>query len=207
MKLVVFGSTGGIGSKVVEQALAAGHEVTAVARRPSAITLKHEHLEVVQGDVLEPETIRRIMAGKDAVVSALGVHNRAPTTVYSDGVAHIVQAMQPAHVRRLFCISASGIEPGPFWQRLIARPLLWAFLKEMYSDLVRMEALVRRSAVDWTILRPPRLTNGPRTGHYQVAVNKHLRKCFLISRADVADYVVGQLDRDDSRCAVVELAY
>jgi putative NADH-flavin reductase len=90
------------------------------AHHPSAITLRHAHLEVVQGDVLEPETI----AGKDVVISAIGARDRAPTTVYSQGVANMIQAMQSADVHRLFCISASGLEPGPLWQRLIAKPIL-----------------------------------------------------------------------------------
>ncbi len=207
MKLVVFGSTGGIGAQVVEQALAAGHEVSAVARRPAAITLRHERLEIVQGDVLDPQMVRQAVTGKDAVISAVGARNRAPTTVYSDGVANMIKVMQSTHVRRLFCVSASGLEPGPLWQRLIAKPILWTILNEMYSDLVRMETVVKRSTVDWTILRPPQLTNGPHTGHYQVALNQHLRRCRVISRADVADYILRQLDRDESRCAVVELAY
>ncbi len=207
MKLVIFGATGGIGSQTVQQALDAGHEVTAVARRPAAITLRHPHLEVVQGDVLQPETVQKVIAGKDVVISALGVHNRAPTTVYSEGVKNIIQAMLAVQVRRLYCISASGIEPGPLWQRIIAKPILWTLLKEMYSDLVRMESVVTRSSVDWTIVRPPRLTDGPHTGQYQVALNQHLRRCFLISRADVADYMLSQLDNPSSHCAIVEIAY
>ena len=207
MKLVVFGSTGGIGTQVVEQALAAGHTVTAVARRASAIALRHEHLEVVQGDVLEPQTIHGAITGQDAVVSAVGVRNRAPTTVYSEGVANMIQAMQSARVCRLICVSASGLEPGPLWQQLIAKPILWTVLKEMYSDLVRMEAMVEHSHVDWTILRPPALTNGPRTGQYQIALNKHLRKILFISRADCADFIVSHLSDPATYCARVEIAY
>jgi putative NADH-flavin reductase len=207
MKLVVFGPTGGIGAQVVEQALVAGHTVTAVARRPSAIALRYEHLEVVKGDVLEPQTICGAIAGKDAIVSAIGVHDRAPTTVYSEGVANILQAMQSAHVRRLICISASGLDPGPLWQRLIAKPILWAVFKEMYSDLVRMESVVEPSPIDWTILRPPSLTNGPRTGRYQVALNKHLRRILFISRADIADFIISHLSEPATYCARVEIAY
>ena len=207
MKLVVFGSTGGIGTQVVEQALAAGHTVTAVARRPSAITFRHEHFEVVQGDVLAPQTIRGAIAGKDAVVSAVGVRDRAPTTLYSEGVANMIQAMQSAHVCRLICVSASGLEPGPLWERLIAKPILWAVFKEMYSDLVRMEVVVERGLIDWTILRPPRLTNGPRTGQYQVALNKHLRRILFISRADCADFIVSHLSDPATYCVRVEIAY
>ena len=207
MKLVVFGAQGGIGTHVVEQALSAGHEVTAVARRPLALTLRHERLEVIKGDVLEPASIRESVIGKDAVVSALGVRNRAPTTVYSEGVANIMLAMQAAHVRRLICVSASGLEPGPPWQRLFAKPLLWLILKNMYSDLVRMETVVKASDLDWTILRPPGYTNGPRTGRYQTAVNQHLSRSLFISRADIADYIVTHLDDPATYCGLVELAY
>lgn len=207
MKLVVFGSTGGIGAHVVEQALAAGHSVTAVARNPSAIGLRHDRLEVLQGDVLEPQMIHTAMAGKDAVVFAVGVRNRAPTTVYSGGVANVILAMRSTDVRRLICISACGLEPGPLWQRLIAKPILWSVFKEMYSDLVRMEAVVERSPSDWTILRPPTLTNGPRTGQYQVALNKHLHRILFISRADVANFIVSHLSDIATYCAKVEIAY
>ena len=207
MKVVVFGAQGGIGTQVVEQALTAGHEVTAIVRRPLEVKLQHERLQVIKGDVLEPATIREAIVGKDAVVSALGVRSRAPTTLYSQGVANIIQAMQAAHVRRLMCVSASGIDPGPLWQRLFAKPILWLILKEMYSDLVRMETVVKASDLDWTILRPPGFTNGPRTGRYQTAVNQHLSPGLSISRADIADYIVTHLNDRSTYGAWTEMAY
>ncbi len=115
--------------------------------------------------------------------------------------------MQAAHVGRLICISATGLEPGPLIQRWIAKPILWVVLKEMYSDLVRMETEVKRSNLDWTIIRPPRLTKGPRTGQYRTAINKHLSGCWSISYADLADYILTQLDSQESHCAMVEVAY
>jgi len=207
MKLVAFGSTGGIGAQVVELALAEGHEVTAVARRPSAVTLRHERLKVMQGDVLKADTLQEAITGQEVVVSAIGARDLAPTTVYSEGAANIVQAMQAANVHRIFCISASGLEPGPLWQRLIAKPILWTILRNMYTDLVRMEKLVTASGLDWTILRPPRLTDGPRTGCYQAAVNQHLSHGSVLSRADVADYIVSHLKDETTYCGLVELAY
>ena len=186
MKLVVFGSTGGIGSKVVEQALAAGHEVTAVARQPSAITIRHERLEVIAGDVLDATSVRGPIVGQDVVVSALGARDLKPTSIYSEGVANIMQAMQAAQVRRIICVSASGLAPAIWWQRL-ASIMLWGVLKNMYTDLVRMEREVKASNLDWTILRPPQYTNGPRTGQYQSAVNQPLTHGSKISRADIAD--------------------
>jgi len=207
MKLVVFGATGGIGAQVVEQALVVGHEVTAVARRPEAITLRHDCLKVVQGDVLDAASVRRAVMGREVVVSAVGARDLAPTTVYSVGVANIMQAMEAGHVRRLFCVSASGLDPKPLWQRLIAKPMLWLILKNMYTDLVRMETEVEASRLDWTILRPPQLTDGARTGHYQAVVNDRLSRILKISRADVADYIVTHLNDESTYRGLVELAY
>lgn len=193
MKLIIFGATGGIGSQVIQQALAAGHDVTAVARRPAAIALQHEHLTVTQGDVLQADMLRETIAGKDAIISALGARDRAPTTIYSEGIANIIGAMQASDVRRILCISAGGLDPVVTWQRVIAKPILWLVFKNMYTDLVRMETTVKASDLDWTIIRPPALTNGPRTGKYHSITNNHLPHNFAISRADVADYLIGHL--------------
>lgn len=207
MKLIIFGANGGIGSQVVEQAVAAGHDVTAVARRPQTVTLQDPHLKVVRGDVMEPASIRAAMVGQDAVISALGVAKREPTTLYSQGVTNIIQAMEGAGMRRLLCISATGLDPGPLVQRVFAKPILWTILKDMYTDLVRMETVVSRSPLDWTIIRPPMLTNKPRTGQYRVAINRHLEGCWRISRADLADYILNHLNDPASYCELVEVAY
>jgi putative NADH-flavin reductase len=207
MKCVVLGSTGGIGRQVVVQALAAGHDVTAVARRPEAITFQHERLTVLRGDAMQPETLAQAVTGQDVVFSALGVSNRQPTTLYSAGVANIMQAMKAASVRRIMCISASGLDPGVWWQRWFAGPMLWLILKEMYTDLVRMETAVKASDLDWTIIRPPRLSDKPRTGRYQIAVNHQLSSGYIISRADVADYMVNHADDSATYRAMIEIAY
>jgi len=207
MKLVVFGATGGNGKYIVEQALAAGHDVTAVARQPAKITIQHKRLRVVQGDVMQAASIKPALEGQDAVISTLGAPDRAPTTVYSQGIANIMQAMQAHHIRRLLCISASGLDPANLFQKVIAKRLLWTFLKESYTDLVRMETLVKASSLDWTIVRPPRLTNGPRTGQYQIMLNKQLSHGSVLSRADVADYIVTHLGDRATYCGMVEIAY
>jgi putative NADH-flavin reductase len=139
---------------------------------------------------LDPSTFERAIAGKDAVISALGVTSRAPTTVYSEGIANILRAMRASGVRRLICISAGGLDPGPLWQRWIAKPLLWLAFKNGYSDMARMEVEVRESGLDWTIIRPPRLTDDAQTGRYQIAINQHLSRGWKINRADLADYIV-----------------
>jgi hypothetical protein len=115
--------------------------------------------------------------------------------------------MQGTKNRRLFVISATGLEPGALWQRIIAKRILWVVLKEMYSDLVRMENEVKASGLDWTIVRPPRMTDKPRTGEYQIAINRHLARANVISRADVADYIIRHLKDTASYCGTVEIAY
>jgi putative NADH-flavin reductase len=206
MKLIVFGATGGIGSQVVEQALAAGHEVTGIVHSSPTIPIEHEHFKSIHGDVFDPENVRLSIVGKDAVISALGVRNLAPTTLFSYGLENIIQAMQMAGVRRLICISAIGLDPGPPLQRWIAKPLMWAIFKNSYRDLVVMEEEVMHSNLDWTILRAARLNDGPRTGQYYTGVNQHLLKGSSISRADVADYILTQLDNPTTYRAIVEIA-
>src|SRR5712692_52717 len=148
MNVIVFGSNGGIGHNVVEQALAAGHTVTAVARRPESVTIQHRNLTVKRGDVLDPASIAPLFAGQEAVVSAIGTESRAPTVLYSDGVGNILRAMRPAGVRRLLCISATGLDPGQWFQHYVAKPILWMVLRNMYADLVCMEERVKSSRVD-----------------------------------------------------------
>jgi len=206
MKLIVFGATGGTGRQVVAQALSAGHMVTAVVRRLDALILQHDRLRVLCGDVLHPATLAQPLAGQDAVVSALGDRSRAPTTVFSAGVSNIMQAMKVAGVRRLICISAAGLDPGSGLLRSIAKSILSRMLRDAYDDMRRMEALVRDSGLDWTIIRAPMLTDKPRTGRYQIATNQHLSRGWSIARADLADYIVTHLAEPGSYRALVEIA-
>jgi putative NADH-flavin reductase len=207
MRLVVFGATGGTGNEIVKQALDAGHDVTAVARKPSAIRIQHEHLKVLQGDVLIPETLIDAVKGQDVVVFAVGAADRSPTTIYSMGTMNVLMAMALAQTRRLISISASGLNPGAWIQKLIAKPLLWWIFKHGYTDMSHMEIIIKASPMDWTILHPPRLTDGQRRGKYKVAVNIQLSNGWLLSRADLADYVVKHLQDVSTYRSTVEVAY
>ena len=207
MNVIVFGANGGVGHHVVAQALAAGHCVTAVARRPEAVAAGGEHLRVRQADVLAAGALAGLVSGHEAVVSALGADGRGPTRVYSDGVAAIVAEMRAAGVDRLVCVSASGLNPGPAWQRVLAKPILWRVFKHSYTDLACMESRVRASGTRWTILRPPRFTDGPRTGRYAVSINQPLSHGSLLARADAADFIVSHLADPATYQATVELAY
>ncbi|NUW39100.1 NAD(P)-dependent oxidoreductase [Nonomuraea rhodomycinica] len=211
MRLLIFGGTGPTGALLVEQALDAGHHVTAVARDPARLPgAGHDRLTAVRGDVLRPGAWQDAVLGQDAVASCLGTRDRRhPTTVYSRGTATVVSAMLAAGVRRLVCLSSAGLEipPGtPLAQRLVTRHVVQRLYRHAYADMAVMERLVAGSGLDWTVVRPPMLTDGPLTGRYRTAVGGHLDGMSRISRADLAHYLLHHLGDRDAWGRVVEIA-
>jgi len=209
-KLLVIGGTRGTGRHVLHQALAAGYAVTALARDRARIASEHERLTVLQGDVLDPDTLAPAMAGQDAVISTLGGASRGPSTLYSDGMRHIIQAMRRAGVTRLVAVSATPLssdDGDTLPSRLLLKPLLRALFRQPYTDLARMEGEMRASGLDWTIVRPPRLTDKPPTGRYRTAINRSVRRGYTISRADLADAIIALLDDSKALHAAVGIGY
>jgi len=209
-RIVVLGANGGIGKQTVEQALDRGHTVIAVARNPDSLSMIHPKLTIQKGDVMKPETLKGIFAKGDAVISAIGRNSTGETTLYSQGNRHIMQAMAHADAQRLFVVSASGLEVNPTHNmlvRLATKHILQRILKQMYIDLERMEDIVKASDLTWTIMRPPRLTNDARTGKYRFSINDVVENGLKISRADVADFMLSNMDNKDIFGKTVELAY
>lgn len=210
MHLAIFGSTGPTGRALVSQALDKGHDVTAVARDPAALDATAARLDVVRADVLDRASFDGVLGGVDAVLSAIGTHGRQPTTVYSVGAANIRDAMHDAGVQRFVGISALPVTPrtelGPT-ERWIVVPLLSMFFGEMYADMTRMEQVLRDSDLDFTIMRPPQLTNKHPTGQYRTAVNQHLPRARKISRADLAAEMLRVIPDRTTVRATVTLAY
>ncbi|MDQ2759847.1 MAG: SDR family oxidoreductase [Actinomycetota bacterium] len=205
--ITIFGSTGGTGRELVRLALEQGHDVTAVARDPDAVEVAHERLVVLRADVLDPGSLPAVMGGAGAVMSALGAAaGRAPTTVYSAGVANILEAMCGADVRRFIGISAAPVIPrseAGVAERLLVFPLLYRFFGGAYADMWRMEGLLRASQAEWTVLRPPMLTDKPPTGRYRTALNENVRGGRRITRGDLAAAMLEVLDdRSAVRAAV-----
>ncbi len=214
MNLLVIGANGGIGRQVVELALNDGHNVTAVVRNPGNLKLSHPYLEIVKGDIMQPETFKEYLKGQDAVISAIGVRGGIfadkPTTLYSDGNANLLQAVKEAGAMRAFFISASAVEISPelpWYVRLAAKYIIQKLLKHMYADLLRMEQIAKQSNADWTIIRPPRLVDKPVTGQYRYAANKFLKNALSISRADVAHFIINHVHDEAINHATVEIAY
>jgi putative NADH-flavin reductase len=214
MNLFVIGANGGIGRQVVELALHSGHNVTAVVRNPDNLKISDPSLTVIKGDIMQLETFKEYLKDQDAVVSAIGVRGGIladkPTTLYSEGNATLLQAMKEMGTTRAFFISASAVEISPmlpWYVRLAAKYILQKILKQMYADLLRMESMVKKSGVDWTIIRPPRLTNKPATGQYRYAANKFLKNALSISRADLAHFIINHVHDEAINHATVEIAY
>ncbi|HET7001691.1 MAG TPA: NAD(P)H-binding protein [Puia sp.] len=214
MRLLIIGAGGGIGCQCVEQALAAGHSVTAVLRNPAKLSFNHPNLLIVKGDVTQAFSFADHYAEKDAVISAIGVSGGLfgdrPTTLYSEGAKNIIREMQQSSGCRVFFISASAVENSPllpFFVRLAAKYIIQKLLKNMYADLLRMEGIVKKSALNWTIVRPPQLTDKPLTGKYRMAVNQFLKNGLKISRADAADFMLRHVQDKALYQSTVEIAY
>ncbi|GAB1508074.1 NAD(P)-dependent oxidoreductase [Actinophytocola sp. KF-1] len=208
MRLTVFGATGGTGRSVIRQALDAGDKVTVLARRPEALAEFGDEITVVGGDVLDLGDVTAAVDGAEVVISALGIGmHRHATTVYSQGTANIVAAMRDARVVRLLVVSTSSLElPRRLAERAVAA-VLHRILAKPYADMALMEAAVRASDLDWTLVRAARLTNGAVTGRYRTAVDDKLRGCWSISRADVAHFCLTHAADADTFRHTVEVAY
>ncbi|MFW5416178.1 NAD(P)H-binding protein [Nocardiopsis sp. CNT-189] len=212
MRITVLGAGGGVGREVVAQALAAGHEVTAVVRdRVRARLDGHDRLDTAAADALDPASLLPAVKGADAVVSALGGRGGAsePTTVCERGARAAVEAMRTAEVRRIVAISAATVTAegdGPF-TRFAVKPLLTRVLRHPRADSLRMEEVLAGSGLDWTVLRPPMLLDRPRTGRYRMSDGANVRGGLRIGRADVADAALAVLTDPARFRTAVGVAY
>lgn len=197
MHLLIFGSTGPTGRHLIDQALAQGHAVTAFARTPAKLDLTHDHLTIAQGDVTDPAAVARAMPGHDAVLCALGAPGLDKSRIRTRGTRVIIDAMIAAGVRRLVCLSSFGVGDSranlPLSLKYFVIPIL---LRHAFADHEEQEALVRESGLDWTLVRPPHLNDGPHTGEYRHGFTTRRGLKLRISRADVADFMLRQLTDD-----------
>ena len=224
MKLTIVAATGGIGHHLLQQAVAAGHDVTTVVRNPSKLPGELSgQVRVVTADLAtaDPAALEPAVAGADAVLSGLGPRPGQDPGVASRGTRAIVAAMRATDTRRVVAVSAApvGTVPSPgrpnptrhdpgdgFLMRHLLSPTLKALLREGYEDLALMEEVLRDSDLDWTIVRPPRLTNRPPSGRYRTAYGQNLRRGLTVSRADVAHLMLRVLEQPETVKQVVGIA-
>jgi len=199
LKLSVFGGTRGTGLQLVEKALAQGHEVTALARRPEILGERFRGIRVIQGDVFNPANVEAAVRGSEAVISTLGFAGRSrKTVIYSEGVLNIAKAMKAVGPRRLIVLAASqGIDPRPdfpWYASIMMKILIRPMFGFAYRDMAKMTDLLAQSEMDWTLVGVPLLTNGSGKDRYRSSISKPLHHAFRISRADVADYLLSIID-------------
>jgi putative NADH-flavin reductase len=221
MKLTIVGATGGVGRQVLEQAVAAGHDVTAVVRNPKGLS---GEARVVTADLAAPDPValKSAVEGADAVLSGLGPRSNAEAGIASQGTRAVVQAMKEAGVRRIVVVSAApiGTVPSPgrpnppkhdpgdgFFMRNLFSHVPKLMFREQYAHLALMEDILRDSGLDWTALRPPRLTDKALTGIYRTAYRQNPRRGLSISRADVAHLMLHVLDQPEAIQQSVGVAY
>jgi putative NADH-flavin reductase len=213
MKLTIFAATGGIGRQILQQAVDAGHDVTAVVRNPQNFPGElSRQVRVVTADLAAPDpaTLTSAVEGAGAVLSGLGPRSNSQAGIATRGTRAIAAAMKAAGVRRIVVVSAApiGTVPSParpnpprhdpgdgFIMQHLLSPLTKVAPRKHYADLAQMEDVLRGSDLDWTAVRPPRLTDKPLTGTYRTARGQNLRRGLFISRADVAHYMLRALQQ------------
>ena len=212
MKLTVIAATGRIGRLLVDQALAAGHEVTAVARQPEDF---RSDVRVVRVDLLraDPSALSSAVDGADAVLSGLGPRSKRELGIATAGTRLVLEAMKETGVRRIVAVSAAPVsttaspgrptpprhDPGEgVVMRYVLTPAIRTVLRAHYDDLARMEDALRDSGLDWTVIRPPQLKDTPLTGTYRTALDQNLRRGTSVGRADVAHLMLGVLERPET---------
>lgn len=213
MKLLILGASGGVGRQLVAQAVGAGHQVTALVRdssdwrAPSGITTE-------RGEVLQAGVLDRLVPGHDAVLSALGQRRvnlipwsrlLSPPDLMQQVVRLLIPAMESAEVRRLLVVSAAGVgDSAPAMNPAITALVRSSKIGTAYADLHAMEQRLHATTLDWTALRPVTLSNGRRTGRARIV--ERFGMTSVISRADVADWMLAHLGGCDARTPMIGLS-
>ncbi|MGD0995487.1 MAG: SDR family oxidoreductase [Candidatus Bathyarchaeia archaeon] len=197
MKIVVFGASGNTGKQLVEQALAAGYEVVAYARNPSKLNVSHEHLTVINGELSDAALIETAVKGTDAVLSALGPRGGSKNKPLTQGMRNIIAAMNNQGVRRLIMtstLSAKDSKDKPDFRTKAMVNLVKTTMHAAYEDIVSVAETVRASDLEWTIVRLAILNNKPKSGKVKVGYVGSGEVGTQISRADIADFMLKQIE-------------
>lgn len=182
----------------MEQALQLGHFVTAFVRDPAKLLIQHPNLTVLTGDVLKPETVLPAVRRQDVVICSLGSRPGQKDQAVAEGTRNLVVAMHQAGVQKLFVVSSLGVGTSYEEASLPSKLIIKTLLSGVIAEKEKQEQTVRESGLDWVIVRPTSLTNGPVTGHYRIGEHLPFSRFDFprISRADVAAFLLHQLEKD-----------
>ena len=208
MRILIFGATGGTGRYVVSQGLEQGRHVTAFCRNQAMLAAKHPNLTIVEGGLSDHHAITHALNGVNAVISVLGNTTRKalfkPNNVISQNLPNIISAMQQGKVERLLFVTSFGVNGKIFWpEKLLLRTLF----RNLFADLPVQEKLIKDSGLDWTIVRPARLTNGPKTGECRSGKNIYIHPFSSISRADAAGFLLKEAVSPEYQRKVATISY
>jgi putative NADH-flavin reductase len=199
MKVIIFGATGFSGQGILAGALQQGHEVTILVRDASKVPIKHKNLTLVEGNVLDPQTVASVIHHQEAVIQCLGVGGKGdgkPTTFISDATKVIVDEMQKQNIKRLIAMSNVGagnsIVFQPWFFTKIILPYFMKWLKVIIEDKNRMEPIIMNSNLDWTIVRCPNIVDKPAKGTCNATLDGNGLK-LSITLADLSKFMVDQL--------------
>lgn len=212
MKLLIIGATGGTGQYVVKQALALGHNITAFVRNPNNFKISHAKLKVIQGDVMVLSSLQTAMQNQEAVICCLGAPALKAGKLRSVGTENIIKAMNENGVSRLICQSSLGfgdsaimLNNASFFIKYFIVPFI---LRKTYEEHHLQESLIKKSNLNWTIIRPATMDNGPFTGIYKHGFSYTDTSLKLkISKADVADFLVTQLTSTTYQGKITDISY
>jgi putative NADH-flavin reductase len=200
-RILVIGASKGIGREVASQALSAGYSVRAMARNANALQLTSDRLDRFCGDARNPGDIDAALADVDVVVQALGIPLNLdmfakPVTLFSEATRVLVPAMEKAGVERLICVTGYGAGDSRQSINCLQRLPFKLLLANAYDDKSIQEDLITASSLNWTIVRPGVLTSHGKSGSYKVLEEPSKWRNGIISRADVADFIVSQISNN-----------
>ncbi|MDP2207552.1 MAG: SDR family oxidoreductase [Bacteroidota bacterium] len=199
MKIAVFGASGPTGKLVVQQALEKGYKVTAFVRNPENFTQSHSDLTVIKADALVPSTFENNLKGHDVVLSALGIgQSFKDTSLYSESGKYIIEAMRKGGVKKFICLTSGGVEDDDPSFEFIYKLIFKRLLRKPYNDMKKLESYLQSvSEIDWIIVRPSQLIDKPLTGIYRVSARYAPKGGSKISRADLAHFMLKQLNSNE----------
>lgn len=207
-RIVIFGATGGTGQELVRQALEQDYIVTAFVRSPFKLTISHQNLILIKGDVLHLADVSKATKDQDAVLCALGMPASDKSNLRAEGTGNIIKAMQTNQVSKLICQTSLGFgdsqELLPWHMKYLIVPFI---LKNAFKDHQLQEEKIEQSNLDWVILRPGNMTNGNKTGKFKHAFNSDEKIKLKISRADVAHFMLKQIKNNQYLHKKVGISY
>lgn len=201
MNIFLFGATGGTGKEVLNQLLLQEYNVTILVRSLNKVdSPENPKLSIIKGNIYNPEGYEKELSTSDVVISTLGTgRSRKPTTIYSEGTGKIISVMKNSGIKKIILLTAAAFDPtDPATNNFVLKYIIRPLFKNTYSDMIKLEQILEQDKdIDWICIRPPSLTNGKLTRKYRVKINHCPEGGWKISRKDLADFIIKQINSEE----------